>query len=139
MDITKELYEAKQAIEITLSTIEQARKELKTARYAGWWDIFGGGTFVSMFKRHKMKKANDVFEQLNYQIGILKRELNDIHMQIPEGIYTSGFDYVIDVFFDNSFVDFMVQSDIKQAMRQLDRLQDQLLQRLTMINEQLAK
>lgn len=40
--------------------LDSANVKLETAQSWGKWDIFAGGTIISMMKRNKIKSANQV-------------------------------------------------------------------------------
>ena len=96
------------------------------------WDIFKGGFFTSMVKQSKMQQARQCMEQARYDQENFSRELKDVSMMYDVHLETSDLLSFADVFFDNAFVDLMVQDRINKARRQIDeairRVEDVLRQ-----------
>ena len=119
-DIEKEKREA----------IEAGQRALHSLRAAQ--DNFQGGFFSSMVKQSKMQHARQCMEQARYDLDNFSRELRDVSMIYDLHIETSDLLTFADVFFDNAFVDLMVQDRINKARRQIDeairRVEDVLRQ-----------
>lgn len=122
----QELQEAIDAGERLRSKVEQALSELKSARGWGLWDMFGGGMFSTFAKRSKMKEAERTIQDINHYAKRFESELRDIHMSLDLDLTRDSFLGFADYFFDNFFVDFMVQSKINEGLRQLENYQDRL-------------
>ena len=85
-----------------------------------------------MVKQSKMQHARQCMEQARYDLDNFSRELRDVSMIYYLHIETSDLLTFADVFFDNAFVDLMVQDRINKARRQIDeairRVEDVLRQ-----------
>ena len=131
-DIEKEKREAIEAGQRALHSLRAAQDNLSSARNWGLWDIFQGGFFSSMVKQSKMQHARQCMEQARYDQDNFSRELRDVSMIYDLHIETSDLLTFADVFFDNAFVDLMVQDRINKARRQIDeairRVEDVLRQ-----------
>lgn len=52
----EEIYEAEAAIQKTLHLISEIQKDISGTKLWGYLDLFGGGFFISLLKRNKIKK-----------------------------------------------------------------------------------
>ncbi len=117
MDYEKERMEAIRAGEDALFSLKEARRHISSAKGFGLWDIFGGGTFVSLMKHYKIDNAKGAIEKAKYDLHRFSRELRDIQMDIDLdiGSFLTLFDLM-----DNFFADLMVQSRLSNAARRID-------------------
>lgn len=131
-DIEKEKREAIDAGYRALQSLRAAQDYLSSASNWGLLDIFKGGFFTSMVKQSKMQQARQYIEQAKYDLDNFSRELRDVTMMCDLHLETGDFLSFADVFFDNAFVDLMVQDRISKARRQIDeavrRVEDALRQ-----------
>ena len=109
----KEKREAIDAGNRALWSLQEARNQLDKANGWGLVDMLGGGLFTTFAKRSRMDRAR-------YDLQTFSRELRDISMTCHLDIKTDGFLSFADYFFDNIFVDWMVQDRIQEAARQVD-------------------
>lgn len=112
-----EIQEAIQAGERALSSLREARNQLSGAKGLGLWDMFGGGTFVSIAKHFKIDKARSAVESARFDLMAFSRELRDCPMDlgIDVGSALSLFDIM-----DNVFADILVQSRLAEAGSRVD-------------------
>ena len=118
-DFEKEKREAMEAGNRALHSLREAQTNLDSARNWGLWDMFGGGTITSLVKSSKMDRAKQNMEQVKYDLRSFSKELNDVSMVINLDIETGDFLSFADWFFDNFFVDWMVQDRINKARDQV--------------------
>lgn len=118
-DFEKEKREAMEAGNRALHSLREAQTNLDSARNWGLWDMFGGGTITSLIKSSKMDRAKQNMEQVKYDLRSFSKELNDVSMVINLDIETGDFLSFADWFFDNFFVDWMVQDRINKARDQV--------------------
>ena len=118
-DFEKEKREAMEAGNRALHSLREAQTNLDSARNWGLWDMFGGGTITSLVKSSKMDRAKQNMEQAKYDLRSFSKELNDVSMVINLDIETGDFLSFADWFFDNFFVDWMVQDRINKARDQV--------------------
>lgn len=97
-----------------------AQKMLDKA--AGWGiaDILGGGMFVTFMKQDKMHNAQYEIQLAKDAMNRLSYELRDIYAYTDVRIPTDGFLGFADYFFDGVIADWMVQSRINDARRQVN-------------------
>lgn len=118
-DFEKEKREAMEAGNRALHSLREAQTNLDSARNWGLWDMFGGGTITSLIKSSRMDRAKQNMEQAKYDLRSFSKELNDVSMVINLDIETGDFLSFVDWFFDNFFVDWMVQDRINKARDQV--------------------
>lgn len=116
----KEKREAIDAGNRALWSLQEARNQLDKANGWGLVDMLGGGLFTTFAKRSRMDRAKEFMNRARYDLQTFSRELRDISMTCHLDIKTDGFLSFADYFFDNIFVDWMVQDRIQEAARQVD-------------------
>ncbi|MBO4470690.1 MAG: hypothetical protein J5841_02960 [Clostridia bacterium] len=121
----KEINEAIRAGERALDSLDQARRQLDSARNWGIYDMIGGGMISSIVKHTKIDNANEWMSLANRDLRNFARELRDIRdedLQIDTGSLVS----MLDIFCDNFFSDIMVQKKINNARARIDDLSDRV-------------
>lgn len=119
-DFYKETQEAIYAGERALSSLRAAQKELSSARNWGIYDMLGGGFISTLIKHNKMDNAQSYMEQARYDLQSFSRELRDVDRAVDLNINTNDFISFADWFFDGFVADWLVQSRINEARRQVD-------------------
>lgn len=115
----QEIYEAIQAGEAALSSLQNAREKLGSAKNWGIWDMVGGGFVSSLIKHSRMDDAQEYMEEAGQNLRRFEKELQDVSLSDAfsrnSSMDISSFLRFADSFFDNMFLDFYVQSQINQA------------------------
>lgn len=135
----KELLEAREAAGYVLSSLGKVLNSLDSAAGWGIWDMLGGGLISTAIKHSKIDDARDAIADVQYNLRRLQRELKDVQMDTGLEINIDGCLTFADYFFDGIIVDWMVQSNINEALnrarevnervkRLKDRLEDELSQ-----------
>ncbi len=118
-DAEKERQEAIRAGERALNSLRDAEHYLGSARLWGIVDLFGGGGLSGLLKHSKISDASRSMERAKADLRSFQRELGDVagleNMQIDIG----GFLTFADFFFDGLIADWLVQSKIQNARRQV--------------------
>ncbi|MBB6625323.1 hypothetical protein [Clostridium gasigenes] len=109
----KEIEEAELAGRSLLKEVSNAEKSLNSASNWGIYDIVGGDLISSMIKHDKINEAESSFRNITSLITRFNKELGDVSC---EGITMSGTTIAFDIFFDNIFTDFSVQSKINKSL-----------------------
>ena len=122
----KEINEAVLAGQNALEALNEAEKNLSTARTAGIWDMLGGGLISGMLKHSKMDKAQECVDRAQQALQRFQRELSDVNMIFDYGVKFDGVTKAIDLLFDNFFVDAMIQSKIKEAQENISKTKQQV-------------
>ncbi|MFQ9923948.1 MAG: hypothetical protein ACLRVU_10565 [Beduini sp.] len=123
----KESKEALTAGEEAKELVERAQRSLSSAQNWGIVDMIGALDFIAdMAKYQKINEAKQLMNELQMALRRFKTELVDVNFDARFVVNISSFDTMMDFFFDNMFFDFMVQSKINDAKRQMDGIYDQI-------------
>ena len=120
IDFQREVNEAIQAGNQALMSLRQARECLNSAGNWGIVDLLGGGLISTFVKHSKMKDADELIQQARSDLRCFKRELMDVDTVADFHIETGDFLSFADYFFDGLIADWLVQSRINDAKRQVD-------------------
>ncbi|MCH5271917.1 MAG: hypothetical protein J1E83_14450 [Lachnospiraceae bacterium] len=120
MDYQREVNEAIQAASQALRSLQQAKESLKSAGNWGIWDMLGGGLISTFVKHSKMEDAERLVQQARSDLKRLQKELMDVDTVAEFHIETGDFLSFADYFFDGLIADWLVQSRINEAKRQVD-------------------
>ena len=119
-NLQKEMSEAIQAGEHALCSLRAAREELQKAGNWGIVDLFGGGFITNLIKHSKMDNASHLMENAKYDLKKFQKELRDVTINTDLSIDCGGFLTFADFFWDGVVADWLVQSKINDAKRQVD-------------------
>ena len=117
MDYKRERQEAIDAGHRALRSLREAKRQLSVAKGLGWWDLLGGGSFVSIAKHFKINNARTALADARSDLRIFSRELRDLSLE--PYIDIGGFLAVFDMM-DSFFADVLVQSQLSEASRKVD-------------------
>ena len=120
MDYQREVNEAIQAASRALRSLQQAKESLNSAGNWGIVDLLGGGLISTFVKHSKMKDADELIQQARSDLRCFRRELTDVDAISDFHIETGDFLAFADYFFDGLIADWLVQSRINDAKRQVD-------------------
>ena len=116
----KEIEEAIGAADYAIDCLYAARDYLGGARGWGIVDMLGGGLISTFVKRSKMSRASECIAEAKRAVATFRKELADVDAAMPLAIDEGGFWGFADYFFDGFFADIMVQSQIVQAISQVE-------------------
>ena len=115
----KEINEAIVAGDMALNSLYAAQEKLNSASNWGFADLFGGGLIINMIKHNKMDEASRCMENAKYNLKKFQKELSDINLSLDLRMEVGGFLSFADFFFDGLVADYLVQSKIEDARRQV--------------------
>ena len=115
----KEINEAIVAGDMALNSLYAAQEKLDSAKGWSWLDMFGGGFLTDMIKHSKMDEASRCMENAKYNLKKFQKELSDINLSLDLRMEVGGFLSFADFFFDGLVADYLVQSKIEDARRQV--------------------
>jgi hypothetical protein len=120
----REVREASQAIGDAMMRINEALRRLGNADSLARADIWGGGLFVSLWKRDEVKQAEVVMRGIDVALEKVRQELRDLGVDDAVGEGTGGTPRVrtLDVWFDNLVSDLVTRHKIKSASERLRKL-----------------
>ena len=116
----KEVDEAIYSGERAITSLEEMKNHLESARGWGTWDILGGGLISDMAKHSAIDRANNSAHEVQYLLKSFEKELSDVNNFTDIKVNVSGFTTFADFFFDGFFVDWFVQSKIKDSLRNVE-------------------
>ena len=116
----KEVHEAIYSGERAITSLEEMKNHLESARGWGTWDILGGGLITDMAKHFAIDRANNSAHEVQYLLKSFEKELSDVNKFTDIKVDISGFTTFADFFFDGFFVDWFVQSKIKDSLRSVE-------------------
>jgi hypothetical protein len=119
-DYQKEVNEAVCAADNALYYLNNANQLLDSAGNWGILDLLGGGFISTLAKHSKMDKAQQEIQQAKYAVQSFKKELQDVGILDNININAGDFLTFADFFFDGFVADWLVQSKIRDAQRQIN-------------------
>lgn len=131
----KEIREAIDAGNEALFCLTRAKESLNSAGNWGLWDMLGGGLLSTFMKHSKMNDANSLIQDARSALKRFQKELIDVDTVTDLHIETGDFISFADFFFDGLIADWLVQSRINDAKRQVNNA----IQRVSYIMEQLKR
>jgi len=115
----KERQEAIRAGERALDSLKETEYYLGGARLWGIVDIFGGKGISGILKHSKIRTAARSMEQAKADLRVFQKELKDVRAIGGLNIDIGGFLTFADFFFDGIIADYLVQSKINNARKQV--------------------
>lgn len=111
----QEIEEAIAAANRVLMNLREADGSLESAGNWGIWDMLGGGMFTTWFKHSRIDDARKALDNAKNSLRSLRKELLDIDIPADFKLDIGEFITFADYLFDGFFVDWMVQSKIREA------------------------
>ena len=118
-DAEKERQEAIRAGERALDSLKDTQYYLGGARLWGIVDLFGGGGISGFLKHSKIRTASRSMERAKADLRAFQKELKDVRAIGGLNIDIGGFLTFADFFFDGIIADYLVQSKINNARKQV--------------------
>lgn len=116
----RERAEAIHAADVALRHLERSADLLDSAANWGTFDMFIGGMLSSMIKHRRIDDAEDEFNAARDAVKRFARELSDVQgIEDTVRFDISGWISGIDIFMDNVFADWYVQTKIHQAQERV--------------------
>jgi chromosome segregation ATPase len=113
----RELQEAVAAGDAALRALEQVRTELHSAENWGAWDMFGGGIMATMTKHSQIDAARRQARAAQQHLRRFQEELADAQQRLHVSLEDiSGLTVFADFFIDGLITDWVVQSQIQNAL-----------------------
>lgn len=115
---------------------------LESAGNWGTWDMLGGGLLATAAKHSRIDEARYHVDEAQAYLERFKHELADVRGQIHLGIEIGDFETFADFFFDGLLVDWLVQTDIENALhdaRDAEKRISQAMDRLSQLERGLQQ
>ena len=109
-----------------LPLLDEAERNLSSARNWSIFDVLGGGFIVDLFKHSKLSKAQGNMEQVNSLMNELSCILRGINIPADCTMEVGNFVTFADFLFDGFFVDAYVTSQIMGSIDQVRKMKTKL-------------
>lgn len=109
----KEIEEAESVGRSLVGAIDAAQDSLESAQGWGLWDMMGGEMLSSIAKHNNINDAEESYIYISNLLQSFNKELGDVNFA---SLSFSSTTIAFDIFFDNIFTDFAVQSKINDAL-----------------------
>ncbi len=122
-----DIVQVNQALKLTdqlIATLDDAERQLSSARNWGFLDVLGGGFIVDLIKHSKLGNAKVSMERVNYLLEELKRVLGGISMPDDYRMNVSGILTFADFFFDSGIVDVYMTAKIMSSLNEVRNLKN---------------
>lgn len=116
-----------QAINLTdqlISELDQAERQLASARNWGFLDVLGGGLITDLIKHSKLNNAKSSMDRVNYLMQELRRVLGGISMPGDYSMNVGGIATFADFFFDSGIVDVYMTAKIMSSLNEVRNLKN---------------
>lgn len=131
----REVREALSAGRRAETGLSQVLDSLDSARDWGVWDMVGGGLLSTAMKHERLDDAQDGLRQVQRALSDFRTELADVgDIQVPD-ISIGSFATFADYFLDGLFVDWYVQSNIRDAQDGVSEVHCKVLAALRTLEE----
>lgn len=121
-----QIQNALQTVNCLVPLVEDAERHFKSARNWSFLDVLGGGFLTDLVKYHKLNKASDSMNEINYLMQKLSRELGSLEIPNDYRMQLGGFLTFADFFFDGVFVDAYMTSKIMNSLDEVQKLKERL-------------
>jgi hypothetical protein len=129
------LNEVKVMLRKTLSLLNEAEKNLRSARNWGIYDILGGKLFSGLIKHNKIDRAQKLMGRLHRNLNLLQKEFKDFNSNVSDDLGMSGISRFMDIAFDNLISDWLIQSRINKSLSELAELRSDLNRALNQLEK----
>ena len=116
-----------QALNLTnqlIAELDQAERQLSSARNWGFLDVLGGGLIVDLIKHSKLNNAKVSMSNVNNLLQELQRVLGGISMPGDYSMQVNGVLTFADFFFDSGIVDVYMTAKIMNSLTEVRKLRD---------------
>ena len=107
-----------------IGELDQAERQLSSARNWGFLDVLGGGFIVDLIKHSKLNNAKVSMDRVNYLLQELKRVLGGISMPGDYSMNVGGLATFADFFFDSGIVDVYMSAKIMSSLNEVRNLKN---------------
>ncbi len=122
-----DIAQVNQALNLTnqlIAELDQAERQLSSARNWGFLDVLGGGLITDLIKHSKLNNAKSSMDRVNYLLQELRRALGGISMAGDYSMNVSGFETFADFFFDSGIVDVYMTAKIMSSLNEVRNLKN---------------
>ena len=116
-----------QAINLTnqlIAELDQAERQLSSARNWGFLDVLGGGLITDLIKHSKLSNAKSSMDRVNWLLQELRRVLGGISLPGDYSMNVGNFETFADFFFDSGIVDVYMTAKIMSSLNEVRNLKN---------------
>lgn len=120
-----DIIQVNQALSLTnqlITTLDDAERQLSSARNWGFLDVLGGGLITDLIKHSKLNNAKSSMEHVNYLMQELRRVLGGISLPGDYSMNVGGIATFADFFFDSGIVDVYMTAKIMSSLSEVRNL-----------------
>lgn len=107
-----------------IACLDDAERQLSSARNWGFLDILGGGLITDLIKHSKLQNAKNSMEHVNYIMQQLQQVLGSISIPGDYRMQIGGFATFADFFFDSGIVDIYMTAKIMNSLNEVRKLKE---------------
>ena len=122
-----DIAQVNQALNLTdqlISELDQAERQLSSARNWSFLDVLGGGLITDLIKHSKLNNAKSSMDRVNYLMQELRRVLGGISMPGDYSMNVGTFATMADFFFDSGIVDVYMTAKIMSSLNEVRNLKN---------------
>lgn len=105
-----------------IGCLDDAERQLSSARNWGFLDVLGGGLIVDLIKHSKLRNAQATMEHVNNIMQELQQVLGSISIPGDYRMEVGGFATFADFFFDSGIVDIYMTAKIMNSLSEVKKL-----------------
>ena len=128
---------AMQLTDQLIGCLDDAERQLSSARNWGFIDVLGGGLITDLIKHSKLRNAQTTMEHVNSIMQQLQQVLGSISIPGDYRMEIGGFATFADFFFDSGIVDIYMTAKIMNSLTEVKKLKQRaydLKQKLNQIS-----
>lgn len=122
-----DIAQVNQALNLTnqlIAELDQAERQLSSARNWSFLDVLGGGLITDLIKHSKLNNAKSSMDRVNWLLQELRRVLGGISMAGDYSMNVGGFATFADFFFDSGIVDVYMTAKIMSSLNEVRNLKN---------------
>ena len=134
-DNTLQINQALTLTDQLITCLDDAERQLSSARNWGFLDILGGGLITDLIKHSKLQNAKNSMEHVNYIMQQLQQVLGSISIPGDYRMQIGGFATFADFFFDSGIVDIYMTAKIMNSLNEVRKLKEKCSELKRRLNE----
>ena len=118
-----------------IACLDDAERQLSSARNWGFLDILGGGLITDLIKHSKLQNAKNSMDHVNYIMQQLQQVLGSISIPGDYRMQIGGFATFADFFFDSGIVDVYMTAKIMNSLSEVRKLKEKCYELKRRLND----
>ena len=134
-DNTLQINQALTLTDQLITCLDDAERQLSSARNWGFLDVLGGGLITDLIKHSKLQNAKNSMEHVNYIMQQLQQVLGNISIPGDYRMQIGGFATFADFFFDSGIVDIYMTAKIMNSLNEVRKLKEKCYELKRRLND----